>query len=110
MSPGKHWGHPVVTHPSCWRPVLAARWEPGPPDRPSSMILRQERGLHPWTSVCWVFLPQGQGEGGPPEQAPLCQAEGQGCWALLEEVKLPWCCHQGPSKTRATQLWPPLVK
>lgn len=131
MSPGKHWGHPAITHLSSWRPPPAVQWELNPPKQPSSRISRQEGGPHPWTSQFWFSLSQGQGEEDPPEQAPPCQAEGQ-CrplfagsgvpkghrqaqrwkesWALSEEEKLSWCCHQGPSRMQATQLWPPSFK
>lgn len=95
------------------------------------MISRQEGDLLPWTSESWFSLSLGQGEGGPPEWAPPHQAEGQcqplfaglgvlkdlhqpqrwkGRWTLPGGQRLSQCCHLGPSRTQATQLWSPSFK
>lgn len=52
-------GHPAITHLSPWRTPLAAQWELDPPERPSSMISRQEGDPYPWISESWFLFSQG---------------------------------------------------
>lgn len=111
-------GRPAITHLYSWRTPLSAGWELDPPERPSSMISRQEGDPQPCTSESGFSRSQRWEEGGPPERAPPCQAEEGQCQPLgtgfrkgpRQPQRLPQCCHQGPSRMQATQLWSPPFK